>query len=45
MNKELRQKRRNYTAKHAHKAAKSVKFADRRSKLKAGYIKHKGAQL
>ena len=45
MNKELRQKRRNLTAKHARKVNKSIKFADRKSKLKAGYIKHKGEFL
>jgi hypothetical protein len=45
MDKELRQKRRNLTAKHARKVNKAIKFADRRSKIKAGYIKHKGELL
>jgi hypothetical protein len=40
---EARQKRRNLTAKHARKFVKAQRFDGKKSKAKAGYIKHKGS--
>jgi len=45
MDKDKRRTRRNLTAKHARSFNKAVRFADKRQKIKAGYIKHKGELL